>query len=203
MAPNAILSPMRLLRAFSLIEAMVVVGIVGIGASMAMPAFNSFVAHARAQETFRSALKAVADGRALAQRTNGPVRVTILAKSIVIEQPIMKNNDTTSVRRSVMGYDNASARTIPIDGGTFESIQFLDAVGAVTSTVRGGEVGAFLIFCASSESYYREDTPAALPVCGTGNLASAEAKIILKAQGETQHVRVRRALGAIDLKAGG
>ena len=73
----------------------------------------------------------------------------------------------------------------------------------MTSTVRGGEVGAFLIFCASSESYYREDTPAALPVCGTGNLVSAEAKIILKAQGETQHVRVRRALGAIDLKAGG
>jgi prepilin-type N-terminal cleavage/methylation domain-containing protein len=188
-------------RGFSLIEAMVVVSILGIGASLAVPAFRDMAAHYRAAETFRQSLSAVTAARSLAQRTNAPVRLRVDPAGIAIETAVVAGT-AESVRRTVTGY--TPVRTIGIQGGRFTALQAVTSAGvAIGSPVVAGNAGATLIFCPSSDAYFRNNDAEATPVCGLGNLASGDAKIIVTSNAETQHVRIRRALGAVDLRSGG
>jgi prepilin-type N-terminal cleavage/methylation domain-containing protein len=204
---------MRVARAFTLIEVAVVLAILGLAATLAVPVFRDFAAHYRAAEAFRSAWRAVGNGRALAQRENIPVRVSFLPSSIVIEKANCARPDNgqadpecddpvtvESIRRPVTGF--GSARTTPLVGVKVTSVQTLDAAGAVTATSGPGTSGAAVVFCPSSDNYFRDSTTS-VPLCGSQALSSKELKVILQASGETQHVRVRSALGAVDLVAGG
>jgi prepilin-type N-terminal cleavage/methylation domain-containing protein len=188
-------------RGFSLIEVTIVVVILGIGASLAIPGFRSLITHYRAAESFRQALAAVTAARSLSQRSNAPVRLRVQPNGIEVQTATI-SGAPESVRRTVTGY--TTTRTVPITDATFTVLQPLTSAGLASgAALSAGSATATLTFCPSSDAYYRNNDADATPVCGLGNLASSEAKIVVTAQGETQHVRVRRALGAVDLRSGG
>ncbi len=178
-----------------------VVAIVGLLAGLAVPNLQGMVDHFRAAESFRQALAAVTAARSLAQRTNAPVRLRVNPDSIAIETATVSGT-AESVRRTVTGF--TTVRSVPLTGGTFTQMQRLGADGLPTgAAVVAGNAAATVTFCPSSDAYFRNNDADATPVCGLGNLASTSAKIVIVARGETQHVRVRRALGSVDLRSGG
>lgn len=178
---------------------MVVLAIVGIIATLAIPSFQSMVHNYRGMEASRIALAAVAEGRALAQRGNAPVRVRIEAKQVVLSTATFVEA-ADSVRKNVTGYTDARVIPLPSDV-RLTRLELLGPTGAITSTFAAGSVGAVLVFCSSNDSYFRE-SPGGAPVCGIGNLASSTSRIVMKAVDGEHNIRVNAPLGSLDVKSG-
>jgi len=179
---------------------MTVVGILGIGAAIAVPSFQSLSLHYRASESFRNALMVVNQGRALSQRKNLPVRVDFAAASAQISVAEVTGT-AESVRKTVNSYGalEANRRTLSLGGAKVEKVTFLNGDGSDGTSVNPGAESAFVVFCPSSDNYYRNASDQQ-PACGIGNLVSASVRIDLAVGTEKSSVIVNRALGAVDLK---
>jgi type IV fimbrial biogenesis protein FimT len=189
-------------RAFTLIEAMVVVAIAGILAILAVPSFQEMAVHYRAQEDARAVLMAMTRARALAQRENSPVRLVLQPDTAMYQTArfggLTPEEVAASVRRSVTSFEDHSKTALPATARVTR-IEYVEN-GAVTSTVPAGP-NAVLTFCSSSDSYFRDATTND-PVCRIGDLTSASARIQFEVLGQQFHVRVNGALGSVDLRRG-
>ncbi len=186
-------------RGFTLLEAMVVVVLVGILSALAVPNIQATISHYKATTNSREALVAINAARGLSQRNNAPVELSLGVETVNLAEAVVRGSPA-EVRKVVERF--VVKRTITMPG----DLQFLriDTLAADGRTVASSQAapGASLRFCSSSDNYFREDTVAAAPICGVGNLASRTAKIVFTTGGEVWHVRVNAPLGNVDLKAG-
>lgn len=184
-------------RAFSLIEAMVVVAIVGLLAALAVPNLTPLATHYRALEGARSVLAAVNQGRGLAQRHNAPVEVFVEADRLTLRSAVIDENaNPDAIRKIVTSW--ADDRVIHFGEGVRVTGLELIADGT-TTTPQPGQATATFRFCPSSDTYYRVGV-AQTPVCGVGNVTSHTVRLTTALQGQRFLVEVRAALGAIDLR---
>ena len=186
-------------RAFSLLELMVVVAILGVIASLAVPNIQKSVGHYRAVGNAREVLAAVTAARGLAQRDNAPVELS-LAPTIVNISRADFTGTAAEVRKTVTGFSRTRPITLPGDSKILR-LENLGPTGAVASTVTLPAT-ATVRFCSTSDTYFRDSTAAANPICGSGNLTSGTVRIVFTSQGETWNVKVNAALGNVELKAG-
>lgn len=186
-------------RAFSMLELMVVVAILGVVASMAVPNIQKSVGHYRAVGNAREVLAAVTSARGLAQRDNAPVQVSFAPKTVTIARADFSGG-AAEVRKTVTGFSHDRVVNLPGDTKIVR-LENLTTAGGVTSTVTLPGA-ASLRFCSTSDNYYRDNTPAANPLCGAGNLTSGNVRVVFTSEGETWNVRINAALGNIELKAG-
>jgi prepilin-type N-terminal cleavage/methylation domain-containing protein len=190
-------------RAVTLIEVMVVVAIAGILAFLAVPSFQDMAVTYRSQEDARAVLMHMTRARALAQRENIPVKLVIGPTSVSYQTARFGNLTpeqlASSVRRDVTGFAEIENKVMP-KAATVTAVQFITN-GAVTSTATPGQAGAEIIFCASSDTYFRHAVGGA-PVCNIGDLTSASARIQFSVLNKPFHVRVNSALGSVNLKRG-
>jgi prepilin-type N-terminal cleavage/methylation domain-containing protein len=191
-------------RAVTLLEVMVVLAIAGLLASMAAPSFQDMAVHYRSQEGARGVLMAMTRARALAQRENVPTRLVITPTQAVVQiatfGALTAEQIASTTRRTVVAFADHTTLALPPDA-TVTSLQTLAGDGTVASTVAAGVAGASIIFCASSDSYYR-DADTGQPVCGVGDLTSASARIQFAVLGQPFHIKVNAALGSVDLRRG-
>lgn len=191
------------IRAVTLIEVMVVVAIAGLLAFMAAPSFQDMAVSYRAQEDARGVLMAMTRARALAQRENVPVRLTVTTTAAVYEiaqfGALTPEQVASSVRRGVTAFTEHSRTALP-KSATMTSVQVVTN-GTVTSTANVGSSGSAITFCPSSDSYFRHDATG-VPVCTVGDLTSASGRIQFTVLGKPFHIRVNGALGSVDLKRG-
>ena len=185
-------------RAFTLIEVMIVVAIAGILATLAVPSFQSMAEHYRSAEGSRAALAAVTAARALAQRRNTPVQLTVLADKVILSVPVFAE-PPESIRKNVTGFTAERTINLPKDV-LIQRLELLDGSNAVTATKTPG-AAATLIFCATSDSYYRNSTDLK-PLCGAGNMTSSQARVVLKGLDHAYRIEVSAPLGTVDLKGG-
>ncbi len=185
-------------RAFSLIEVMVVVAIAGILATLAVPSFQSMADHYRSAEGSRAALAAVTAARALAQRRNTPVQLTLLSDKVILSVPVFAEAPE-SIRKNVTSFTPDRTIALPKDV-VIERLELLNDSNAVSSTKTPGTT-ATLIFCAASDSYYRNSADQT-PLCGAGNMTSSQARIVLQGIDHAYRLEVSAPLGTIDLKGG-
>lgn len=185
-------------RAFTLIEVMIVVAIAGILATLAVPSFQSMAGHYRSAEAGRAALAAVNSARALAQRRNTPVQLTVFADKVVLSVPVFAE-PPESIRKNVTAFNDERTIVLPKDI-VIQRLELLDGSNVVLSTRSPGAT-ATLIFCATSDSYYRNATDQK-PLCGAGNMTSSQARVVLKGLDHAYHIAVSAPLGTIDLKGG-
>lgn len=184
-------------RAFSLIEAMVVVAIVGVLAALAVPNLSPMVTHYRALEGARSVLAAVNQGRGLAQRNNAPVEVFVEADRLTLRTAVVDENaNPDAIRKIVTSW--ADDRVIHF--GEQARVTGLELTNnGTTTTPQPGQATATFRFCPSSDTYYRVGA-AQTPVCGVGNVSSHAVRLTTALHGQRFVVEVRPALGAIDLR---
>ncbi len=194
---------MRGHRAVTLIEVMVVLGIAGLLAVLAVPSFQDMAVHYRAQESSRAVLMGMSAARAYSQRENRPARLRLEERRAIVETPNFGGVDpitlAASVRRTIESFDEHSITNFPREV-SITKIEFLGPGGTVTGSAAAGDDAATIVFCASGESYFRD--AAGDPVCGIGNLTSASAKIHFTVLGKPFVIRINEALGTLDLKAG-
>ena len=184
-------------RAFSLIEAMVVVAIVGLLAALAVPNLSPLATHYRALEGARSVLAAVNQGRGLAQRNNAPVEVFVEADRLTLRTAVLADDQNPDAIRKIV---TSWADDRVIHFGDDIGVTALELSGnGTTTTVPPGQATATFRFCPSSDTYYRVGT-AQTPVCGVGNVASHSVRLTTALQEQRFVVEVRAALGAIDLR---
>lgn len=188
------------LRGFTIAETLIVVAIAGILATLAVASFQQLSAHARAREDKAGVLAAISRARSLAQRANVPVELRVNADSIELRTAVVSGT-LEDVRRVVTSYSNALRIALP-STTRMTNLLFFAPSGAVSSSALPGSTDAVLYFCPSSDNYFRDNTSQQNPVCGVGNLASANAKVEFTTTGETHHVRVRAPLAALDLRDG-
>ncbi len=192
-------SPLAVRRAFTLIEVMAVVVIVGVLASLAAPNFRSMVSHYRANEASRAALAALEAGQGLAQRSNLPVEVAIGANNLDLKLGVVDPTiSPDSARRVLTGF--TSKKQQKLGGATVLRIETLSG-STVTATALPGTASAILRFCPSSDGYFRYGVGEPT-VCGLGDLASQNARIVMTANGEVFHVLVRAPVGSLNLRSG-
>jgi prepilin-type N-terminal cleavage/methylation domain-containing protein len=185
-------------RAFSLVEVMIVVAIAGILATLAVPLFQSMAEHYRSAEGSRAALAAVTAARALAQRRNTPVQLTVLSDRVILSVPVFAEAPE-SIRKNVTAF--TAERTIILPNEvTIERLELLNDANAVSAT-KTPNTAATLIFCATSDSYYRNSADLK-PLCSAGNMTSSRARIVLKGLDHAYRIEVSAALGTVDLKGG-
>lgn len=184
-------------RAFSLIEAMVVVAIIGLLAALAVPNLTPLATHYRALEGARSVLAAVNQGRGLAQRHNAPVEVFIEADRLTLRNAVLADDQNPdAIRKIVTSW--ADDRVIHFgDDATVTGLEL--TANGVTTTPRPGQANATFRFCPSSDTYFRVGA-AQTPVCGVGNVTSHAVRLTTALHGQRFVVEVRAALGAIDLR---
>jgi prepilin-type N-terminal cleavage/methylation domain-containing protein len=185
-------------RAFSLIEVMIVVAIAGILASVAVPSFRSMAEHYRSAEASRAALAAVTAARALAQRRNTPVELTVFSDKVVLSVPVFAEAPE-SIRKNVTSFNEQRTIALPRDV-TVERLELLDDANVVSATRTPG-AAAKLVFCATSDSYYRNSADQK-PLCSAGNITSSRARIVLKGLDHAYRIEVSAALGTVELKGG-
>jgi prepilin-type N-terminal cleavage/methylation domain-containing protein len=191
-----------MLRAMTLLELMVVVAIVGILATIAVPNLSSMARQYRGAEAARSALGAATAARALSQRENAPVQLQVHADHVTISKAVLSPATLPAevVRKVIDSFTPVRDVFIP-DNGRFVRVDLLDGAGNVTATMPAG-VTALLRFCASSDGYHHLAGGGEPTACPAGNLASSDADIVFVAGDDTYHMRVRAALGTIDVKRG-
>jgi prepilin-type N-terminal cleavage/methylation domain-containing protein len=191
-------------RGVTLLEVTIVLAIAGILASLAAPSFQAMAIHYRAQEGARGVLMAMTRARALAQRENVPARLVIRSTEAVVQLAtfgsLSAEQVASTTRRNVVAFADQSTLALPPDA-TVTTLQLLAGDGSVASTVAAGAAGATLVFCASSDSYYR-DASTTQPVCGIGDLSSSSARIQFTVLGQPFHIKVNAALGSVDLRRG-
>lgn len=184
-----------------MIELMVVVGIAGLLAVLAVPSFQDMAVHYRAQESSRAVLMGLSTARAYAQRENRPARLKIEQKRAVLERPSFGSVDdatlAASVRRTIEAFEEHGVTNFPSEV-VVTRVDFLGTAGAVVSSAVPGSDAATIAFCATGETYYRDADGD--PVCGVGNLTSATANVHFTVLGKAFFVRINEALGTLDLK---
>jgi prepilin-type N-terminal cleavage/methylation domain-containing protein len=191
-----------MMRAMTLLELMIVVAIVGILATIAVPNLTSMARQYRAAEAARSALAATTAARGLSQRENAPVQLQVLPDHVTLGTATFSPATAPAevVRKVIDSF--TPARDIFIQGnGKFVRLDLLDAAGTVLSSTPAGPL-AVLRFCASSDGYHHLAGGGEPTACPAGSLASSDADIVFTAGDDTYHLRVRAALGTIDLKRG-
>ncbi len=188
-------------RGFSLAEILTVTAIAGIVMSLGVSTMQELRRHAQARGDKAEVLAAVGRARTIAQRTNAPVQVILQPHSIQLARAVVSSTPE-SVRRIVDSYVIDQTVQLP-HTVTVTALETLGPSGAVVGTAPAGDPAATIRFCASSDNYFRNNDPTQSPVCGVGNLASANAKIIFTTeQGALHHVFLRAPLGALALKDG-
>lgn len=186
-----------MVRAFSLIEAMIVVAIIGLLAALAVPSLTPLATHYRALEDARGVLAAVNQGRGLAQRNNEPIEVGVAADRLILRTPLFADGMTPeSIRKLITGFVDERIVHLP-PGARIVELQL--TAGVVTTTVPAGNAGAAFRFCPSSDTYFRTAV-GEKPVCGVGNLASHSALVIVETHEQRFIVDIRAALGSVDLR---
>ena len=178
---------------------MVVIAIAGIIATLAVPSFQNMVHNYRGLEASRAALAAVSEARGLAQRNNIPVRIRFEAKKVTLSVATFAEAPD-NVRKNVTSYTDVRQIALPTDV-RLTRLELLGPTGAIVSTFAAGSVDATLVFCSSNDSYFRA-VPGGEPVCGIGNLASATARIVMKAVDGDHHIRINAPLGSLDVRSG-
>ena len=175
-------------RGFTLIEAIIVVAIIGIVASLAVPSMLTLSQKYHGIESARSMLYAVSQARAYSQKRGEPFRILIQPSSITIQKSLLSGNVTDLVR-TISGFEDF--RTIGLGDAVASSV-------VVNGTAEApGTAAAAVTFCASGDGHF---VTASGPVCKVGDLASSEASVKFKVGGEAFQIDVSAPLGTIDLK---
>ena len=187
-------------RGFSLLELMTVVAIVGILASIAVPNLTAMASHYRGIEDARSVLGAVGAARGLSQRNNKPVELAIFSDHAELRTPASLTGTTEDTRRVIGSF--TTVRSISFGKARATNLKFFSG-STTTSTVTVGTADAIVRFCAGTDAYYRVVVSGVqTPVCGTGNLASANVRVNFNSANDLYHVELKAPLGSIELKSG-
>ena len=184
---------------FSLLEVMVVVAIVGILSTIAVPNLGKMAVHFRGVEAARAMHAACTQPRARSQRDNAPVKMAVFSDRLetLVAVPTVASQKVSSIRKTIDRFETVSTTFRPPDARILR-LELINSSGAVTEKQLPG--AASLMFCPSSDSYWR--LSGGETVCPVGDLVSSSAKIVFTAAGEFYHIRIRAAMAAIDMKPG-
>jgi len=175
-------------RAFSLIEVMAVVAIVGVLGSLAAPNLVGLARGYRARESARAVLFAMSDARNHAQQKNSAVRVEVFSDRVVVYEPVVAL--TTGLLQFVSGW--TATRTYPL-AVTVTSVP--TSAGLVSPSLG---VPGRVFFCASSEASWI-DLTTQQPFCPLGDLASASGDMVFSQSSATFKIRMRAAMASLSM----
>jgi prepilin-type N-terminal cleavage/methylation domain-containing protein len=177
------------MRGFSLLEAMTVVAVVGLAASVAAPNLATLAQTYRGREGARGALLALADGRDTSQKNNQAVRVDVYADHIDVMVP--DSVESVGLLTRVRSWAPSRSRRVDVD------VVAVDGGGSSTTPSR--DTPALLYFCPSSDAtWLHGDTSA--PVCTLGNLASRSATVQLRQGSASFVIELSAALASLRLR---
>lgn len=176
--------PARLPRGMTLVELMVVVSIVGLLAALAVPALGQTARTFRAKASAQEVLGGLRAARALAQKTNEPVRLIATPDSFVLQKPTFVPPDDGLVR--------AVDTTAWLE---FRRIALPDV--KFTAFPSTG-----IVFCPTEEGRYRADALTGPALCPIGDLADASHDIRFSVQGQRYQIFFRAPLANARMRLG-
>lgn len=178
------------LRAFTLIEATITVAIFSIGAALAAPSFVQLANVYRAREGARAVMLAVGNARALSQKLNEAVRVTVLPGRIEVARP--RFSSVVATIHYVNGWtphkDFAVANAV------------ISTVPTANGEVPAGPAASF-IFCPTSDGTYLTTQEQTL-LCPLGEMASNGGRIRFSVLNQAFSVKIDAALAHLSLTTG-
>jgi prepilin-type N-terminal cleavage/methylation domain-containing protein len=196
---------MKRSRAFTLLEIMVVLAIVGIFAAMAIPSMVELTRGYRANEAARQTLAYLNEARMRSQRNNAPVQMTmkytalpspgvsvIELRDAVVESGAVPLAEVTSVRRNIK-FPAAASVTHVID------TRFIEV--NVGGTITPATSSPTLIFCPTTDGYFRLGTTNTA-ACNVGDLASATGAVRFRFGSKFYFAKVTSAIGQLELRSG-
>lgn len=181
---------MRMLRGFTMIELMVVVGIIGLLATLATPNMLALVNSQRARSGAESVMLAINGARGLSQRMNEPIVAEIHANGV----------------RYKRGDYGPGPHGFLMSAGTWTNERFvafepsvvIDGAGTFTP-------GSTFAFCPSGDHRFVDVGGSISPlgaggaVCGAGDMASASGTLVFSVHGEMFELEVMAPLATLRL----
>jgi prepilin-type N-terminal cleavage/methylation domain-containing protein len=196
---------MRRSHAFTLLEVMAVIAVVGIFAAMAMPSLVEMTRGYRGNEAARQTLAYLSEARARSQRNNAPVQLTIKhtaspapgvsvieLRDAVVDSGTVPLDQVTTVRRNIK-FPTAASVTHVTDTRFVEIV-----VGGVATPATSSPT---LIFCPTTDGYFRLGATN-VAACSVGDLASASASVRFRFGSKLYFAKVTSAIGQLELRSG-
>lgn len=177
----------RRARAFTLIEAMITVCILSIGASLAVPSLAGFANAYRSHEGARALLLTFGHARALSQKRNEAVRVMVLPDRVELARP---------------SYGAVVATLHYVDGWITQEIRPLGSavVTAVPTTSGSVSAGTSAVFflCPTGDATFLT-AQQQQPICPLGDMASNGGRLQFTVLGHAYSIHIAPALAHLRL----